>query len=47
MRKTNEKLIEEKNKIAEQNKKDKEELMTIKSRKLYKLVNKITNINKN
>ena len=47
LRNTNEKLIEEKNKIAEQNKKDKEELMTIKSRKLYKLVNKITNINKN
>ena len=47
LRNTNEKLIEEKNKIAEQNKKDKEELMTIKNRKLYKLVNKITNINKN
>ena len=47
LRKTNEKLVEEKNNIIEQNKKDKEELTAIKNSKIYKLVNKITNITKN
>lgn len=46
LRKTNEVLRNEKNVISEENKNHKEELIAIKNRKIYKILNKITNITK-